>query len=292
VPDGTLSYLPFEALLCELPTDFQQFKSYRYLLREAQISYAYSATQLLELLSAPSQRATRPLLSMAPDFAGSAWPPLLHNRAEAEAVAALLDGDVLLGKAATAAAFRQEAGKYRVLHLATHGQASATLGERSRLIFGPTESGGDEPLVYARDLYLMRLRAELVVLSACETADGEHRWGEGVVGLTKGFFSAGARSAVATLWRVDDARNADLVLHFFQKLKNGATKDAALREAKLDYLRNRPHDEAHPAYWAAALIHGDVSSLDLESNGWGWWWWVVAAAVVGLFVWAVLWRRH
>lgn len=291
VPDGTLSYLPFEALLCEFPTDFQQFKSHHYLLREAQVSYAYSATQLLELLSAPTLQATRPLLSMAPDFAGSAWPPLTHNRAEAEAVAALLDGEVLLGQAATAEAFRQKAGGYRVLHLATHGQASATLGERSRLIFSPTDSDEDESLVYARDLYLMRLRAELVVLSACETGDGEHRWGEGVVGLTKGFFSAGARSTVATLWRVDDALNADLVLRFFQNLKNGATKDAALREAKLDYLHDRPHDEAHPAYWAAELVHGDVSPLDLEVSGLGWWW-IVAALVAGLFVWMALWRRR
>jgi CHAT domain-containing protein/Tfp pilus assembly protein PilF len=288
VPDGVLSYLPFEALLSELPADFQQFKSHRYLLREAQIAYAYSATQLLELSSAPPERAARPLLAMAPDFAGSAWPPLSHSQAEAAAAAELLGGDALLGGAATAAAFQQEAGKYRVLHLATHGQASATLGERSHLVFSPTGQGGGEPLVYARDLYLMRLRAELVVLSACETGDGEHRWGEGVVGLTKGFFSAGARSAVATLWRVDDARNADLVLRFFQKLKNGAAKDAALREAKLDYLLARPHDEAHPAYWAAALMHGDVPALDWGGGGGaGCWRWLglLAAAAAGYWWW-------
>lgn len=291
VPDGALSYLPFEALLCELPADFQQFKSHHYLLRDAQISYAYSATQLVELLSAQPKQAPRPLLAMAPDFEGSRWPPLLHNRSEAVAVADLLDGDVLLGRAATAAAFRQKAGDYRILHLATHGQASATLGERSHLVFSPMGVGSptfapssaktlaegealaseDGSQLYARDLYLLRLRAELVVLSACETGGGENRLGEGVVGLTKGFFSAGARSAVATLWRVDDARNADLVLRFFQKLKTGSPKDAALREAKLDYLRARPHDEAHPAYWAAALAHGDMAGMDFSGKGWHWW---------------------
>ena len=145
----------------------------------------------------------------------------------------------------------------------------------------------DAGKLYARDLYLLRLRAELVVLSACETGGGENRRGEGVVGLTKGFFSAGARSAVATLWSVDDARNADLVLRFFQKLKTGSPKDAALREAKLDYIRVRPHDEAHPAFWAAALAHGDMAVMDL-SGGESWWWWaVVGGAAVA---WASLLR--
>lgn len=289
VPDGALSYLPFEAVLCELPADFQKFKSHHYLLRDAQISYAYSVTQLLELMQTTSGQASRPLLAMAPDFSGSDWPPLLHSRAEAEAVANLWEGDVLLGHAATSVAFRQKSSDYRVLHLATHGQASATLGERSRLVFSPMGQGGGEPMVYASDLYLTRLRADLVVLSACETSGGEYRWGEGVVGLTKGFFSAGARSVVATLWSVDDARNADLVLRFFQKLKAGTTKDAALREAKLDYLQERPHDEAHPVYWAAALLHGEVSGLDpAESNLWKWWF---GGGLVLVFAALAWWKR-
>jgi len=284
VLDGLLTYLPFEALLSELPTDFQRFKSHHYLMRDAQISYAYSATQLTELLATPIRLAPKRLLAMAPAFdgKGSGLRALSHNQPEATAVGDLFGGDVRIGDAATAAGFLASAGDYRILHLATHAQARSTVGDLSYLAFSQPADSSGEAFVYLRDLYLQRLRAELVVLSACETSAGEYRMGEGMVSLAKGFFHAGVRSVVATLWSVDDAKNADLMLRFFQRIKNSDPKDAALRTAKLNYLNAHPHDEAHPVYWAAAVAVGDMQPVDL--NGVGGWWKLIALAIVAAVI--------
>ena len=273
VPDGTLTYLPFEALLYELPADCQRFKTHPYLLRDFQISYAYSSTQLMELLAAPHQAASKNMLAMAPSFDNTPFQlkPLQHNQPEAKAVSDLLGGDLKVGDQATLAAFLQAAGDYRILHLATHGQARHTVGDLSYLAFSLPKDSTEESFLYVRDLYLQHLPADLVVLSACQTNAGEYLRGEGVVSIAKGFFQAGARSVVATLWSVDDAKNADLMLRFFQNLQQGDEKDAALRNAKLAFLDAHPHDEAHPVFWAAALAQGEMDVIKWKTLK-EWWW--------------------
>lgn len=280
VPDGALSYLPFEALLCEQPADNQKFKQHHYLLRDYQISYGYSATQLSDLQSAPVVYSPKTLLAVAPDFQNNPYGlrPLQHNRTEAGDVCALLEGDLLDREKATVAAFVRDAGDYRILLLSTHGQASSAAGDLSYLAFAPTAETGNSTFLYVRDLYLQRFPAELVVLSACETSVGEYKLGEGVISLAKGFFHAGARSIVATLWSVDDAKNAKLIRLFFQHIQSGMPKDAALRQAKLQFLDELPHDEAHPAFWAAPIANGDMTAL--KFSGTRWWWMVAGMALV------------
>ncbi|MEZ4891548.1 MAG: CHAT domain-containing protein [Saprospiraceae bacterium] len=102
-------------------------------------------------------------------------------------------------------------------------------------------------------------------MSACETSVGSYRFGQGVTSLAKGFFQAGARSVAATLWSVDDAKNAELIQLFFKALKSGIPKDQALRKAKLEFLHNHPQEEVHPVYWAAVGLYGDTAPLDVVS---------------------------
>lgn len=286
IPDGPLSYLPFEALLCELPTEVQQFKRHHYLLRDYRVSYGYSATQLADLQAQPASGASKTLLAMAPDFRNNPYglKPLQHNRKEAKAVCRMLQGDLLDGKEATVTAFTQNAGDYRILLLSTHGQASSAAGDLSYLAFSPAQDTQSGAFLYVRDLYLQRFPAELVVLSACETSVGEYRLGEGVISLAKGFFHAGARSIVATLWSVDDAKNAKLIRLFFECLYKGLRKDEALRDAKLRFLDDVAHDEAHPVFWAAAIANGDMAPVELPGS-WRWWWIGGGGAVVFLLVW-------
>ena len=99
-----------------------------------------------------------------------------------------------------------------------------------------------------------------------------------MISLAKGFFHAGARSIVATLWSVDDAKNAKLIRLFFQHIQSGMPKDAALRQAKLQFLDELPHDEAHPAFWAAPIANGDMTAL--KFSGTRWWWMVAGMALV------------
>jgi CHAT domain-containing protein len=227
------------------------------------------------------------LLAFAPTYAPNRFGlrPLQNNQPEGEAVATLFQGDLLAGSAATVAAFLSQASQYRILLLAMHGKASSTVGELSYLAFSTTADTTQNPFLYARDLYAQSIPADLVVLSACETSVGTYRPGQGVISLAKAFFHAGARSVAATLWSVDDAKNAELMQSFFKNIKNGAYKDAALHQAKLAFLQSHPQDEAHPVYWAAVTAYGDMQPIQTERN---WWLWVAlggfGVVLFGLFV--------
>lgn len=290
VPDGPLSYLPFEALLREMPAEVQQFKRHAYLLRDYRMSYGYSATQLTDLQTKEVPEAAKTLLALAPDFKENPYglKPLQYNRKEAKQVCRMLNGDLLDGKEATVQHFTEKAGDYQILLLSTHGQASSAAGDLSYLAFAPSQDTLNGAFLYVRDLYLQRFPAELVVLSACETSVGEYRLGEGVISLAKGFFHAGAHSIVATLWSVDDAKNAKLIRLFFECLRKGLRKDEALRDAKLRFLDEVAHDEAHPVFWAAPVANGDMTPMELPGGmPWGW---IAAGAAVLAF--AVFWWRR
>jgi len=106
------------------------------------------------------------------------------------------------------------------------------------------------------DIYNLKLNADLVVLSACQTALGKEIKGEGLVGLTRGFMYAGAPRVVATLWRIDDRATADMMRRFYEAmLKDGLRRSAALRAAQLSMLRDRRWHSAH--FWAPFTIQGE-----------------------------------
>ena len=115
-----------------------------------------------------------------------------------------------------------------------------------------------EQFLYNRDLYNLTLNAEMVVLSACETGIGELQKGEGIISLARGFSYAGAKSIITTLWSINDEKSKELMLSFYSNLKEGQTKDAALRQAKLDFIHKYSH-RAHPFFWAAFIPIGDMS---------------------------------
>ncbi len=285
VPDGTLSYLPFECLLSEAPAASEQFKTHRYLIRDYCISYAYSATQQCALLKTKQRKLPHNLLAVAPEYAQGRYglSTLENNVQEAKAVADMYGGKVMSGKTATMPAFTQIAGQYRILLLAMHGKASSSVGDMSYIAFSTVGDTTASPFLFTRDLYTQSIPADLVVLSACETSIGSYRFGQGVVSLAKGFFQAGARSVAATLWSVDDASNAELMRLFFQEIKNGNRKDDALRKAKLKFLDTHPHAEANPVYWAAVTAYGDMAPL--EFDGLGYWSLLGIVFVLGFFWW-------
>ena len=152
--------------------------------------------------------------------------------------------------------------------MATHGKyfVHKEIDNYSAIAFAEQKDSKSNEYLYTRDLYAMRLPTELVVLSACETGIGDYHSGEGVISLAHGFIHAGAKSVVNTLWSVDDARTAELMVDFFTLLKKGESRDQALQQAKLNLLENRPHDEVHPYFWAGLI---GIGATEAVYDPWG-----------------------
>lgn len=189
---------------------------------------------------------------------------LAWSRWEAEAIAAHAgDGKalVLLGFDANLEAVRGGRLRgYRVVHFATHGVIESDHPELSALVLSLYDAAGCPRDGFLRlpEITNLDLDADLVVLSGCRTALGREIRGEGLVGLTRGFFAAGARHLVASLWRVQDRAAAELMDRFYRRLLRGGRQlrpAAALREAQLE-LRREP-ELRDPYYWAAFAVYGD-----------------------------------
>jgi len=280
IPDGVLGYLPFEALLTELPNRPDRFHTHAYLLRDHAISYSYSATLLEEVEEKRQISAPRPgALAFAPFYDGdqtelsqlqaytppsslrSGFQPLAFSGEEVYQVKRLMGGEALIGKDATEEAFRKHCGAYRILHLSTHGKADDRSSDLSYLAFTPIDDGEENELLYVRDLYNLRLNADLVVLSACETGIGRLQRGEGIISLARAFTYAGAKSIVTTLWSVSDAKSKFLVTRFYEYLTKGVSKDRALQRAKLDLLETFAGEAADPFYWAGFVGVGSMTPI-------------------------------
>ena len=199
----------------------------------------------------PGERVALPALGRLPG-----------TRREAEAITALLPPDsvwLALGeRARRAALFGPEVAAAPIVHCATHGLIDDEHPEASGLVLSQLDGAGRvlDGFVGLRDLYRLRLAADLVVLSGCRTARGEPIRGEGLVGLGHAFFHAGARRIVASLWRVDDRATAELMERFYRAhLGKGLGPSAALRRAQLE-LRAEPRFR-HPYHWAAFILQGD-----------------------------------
>jgi CHAT domain-containing protein len=187
---------------------------------------------------------------------------LWFTRQEAEGIAALapagearphLDFEASLDRVKEA-----DLGSYRIVHLATHGLLNNSHPDLSGLVFSLVDSRGNprEGFLPAYEVYNLRLNADLVVLSACQTALGDDIRGEGLVGLTRGFMYAGAARVVASLWRVPDAATAALMRRFYRGiLTDHLSPAAALRAAQTSIRAERRWSA--PYYWAGFTLQGE-----------------------------------
>ena len=157
-------------------------------------------------------------------------------------------------KVATAADIRD----YRIVHFATHALMNNEHPELSGIVLSLVDAQGRPQNGFLRlyDIYNMKLAADLVVLSACQTALGKEIRGEGIVGLTRGFMYAGAPRVVASLWRIDDRATAELMRRFYaHMLGEGLRPAAALRAAQVSMLQEKRWQAPH--YWAAFTLQGE-----------------------------------
>jgi CHAT domain-containing protein/tetratricopeptide (TPR) repeat protein len=184
------------------------------------------------------------------------------TRKEAEVITAEAAGrDVLLALDARASrdlATAGDLGRYRILHFATHGVLDSQRPALSALVLSQVDERGQarDGFLRLHDVYHLRLNADLVVLSGCETALGKTLRGEGIIGLTRGFFHAGASQVMASLWPVRDRATAELMQRTYRGMfRDGLLASAALRQAQASMWRERQWRD--PYFWAAFVLQGD-----------------------------------
>jgi len=239
VPHGPLHYLPFSAL--RGPDG--------YLVETFALRVLPSAS-VLAYLGAAGPEPARSLLVLGDPDLGDKQYDLPGAEAEARAIAAMEpDASLFLHADATKSVLLTLGSQFRRVHFAGHGQFDARNPLRSRLFLaGRTPEDGQ---FTANEIYDLRLNADLVTLSACETGLTLVESGDDVVGLTRGLLFAGARSIVASLWEVSDEETKFLMLAFYEALRT-APKAEALRRAQLATMRKFPN----PRYWSAFQLNG------------------------------------
>jgi CHAT domain-containing protein len=195
---------------------------------------------------------------------GQPIPRLPYSQREAATIRSLVPNGLrklALGfEASYATATSPELSEYRIVHLATHGLLNSKQPELSGILLSLVDEQGrpqENGLLRLGEIYNLKLPAELVVLSACQTALGKDVKGEGLVGVTRGFMHAGAARVVASLWKVDDAATAELMKRFYEGMlgKRKLRPAEALRQAQMA-MRNQKQWRA-PYYWAAFVLQGE-----------------------------------
>jgi CHAT domain-containing protein len=177
--------------------------------------------------------------------------PLPGAEAEARAIAPLLNTQAITGAQGTKAEIVQKMPQASIIHLATHGLLDDVRGLASAIALAP--SGSDDGLLTAEEIFAMKLQANLVVLSACNTGEGRIT-GDGVIGLSRALISAGVPSVIVSLWAVPDAPTSELMQSFYENLQNNPDKAQALRQAMLTTMKTHPQ----PRNWAAFTLIGEA----------------------------------
>ena len=205
--------------------------------------------------------ARRALRSFA-DSGGQPFDRLPFSRREGKAIVDMApagEGKLVMDFDANRASVTSALlAQYRIIHLATHGLLNSDYPELSGIVLSLVDHNGREQAGFLdlSEIYNLKLAADLVVLSACQTALGREIKGEGLIGLTRGFMHAGAPRVVASLWQVDDAATANLMREFYKAmLVEGMRPAEALRAAQMRTWTNDP--ELSPYYWAAFTLQGE-----------------------------------
>lgn len=243
----------------------------------------------------PNAPAERGLLGVS---RGNTLARLTYSSAEADAIsAAAPSGTTMIIKGFSASretAMSSRLGEYQILHFATHGFLDSEHPELSGIVLTMVDPKGahQNGVMPLHDIYSLNLSAELTVLSACQTALGKDVSGEGLVGLTHSFMSAGSKSVVASLWKVDDRATANLMRPFYESLlQQGMSTRAALRAAKLKMIKEKQWRE--PFFWAGFVLQGEYTNhIVVENDSWLHPGWVLLALLILLSLGVVVFRRR
>ncbi len=289
IPDGDLHRLPFEVLFTSTSTAQSNLLQLPYLVKSFAVSYSPSASVLAGLRNESRPAAPKAFVAYADPVyeqnaegviastvrAASAGGRLSlnrlpHSRREAEGIAKLFgssEADLFLGSEASEENVKQKdkLSQYRLVHFSTYGYVNEARPRFSGLVLSlpPADKAGEreDGLLSAYEIFNLKLNADLVTLSACETGLGKEVKGEGLMSLMRAFMYAGTPSVMVSLWKVDDKSAADLMIRFYRNWRQGVkqgkatiklNKAEALQRAQLDAIKQGNS----PYYWAPFVLMG------------------------------------
>ncbi|MGM0375696.1 MAG: CHAT domain-containing protein [Bacteroidota bacterium] len=271
IPDKNLNYIPFEWLVLpesgkmlieELPVSYNYSSALWHLLRDEPQKPGYLKMLTVAPLFYNPDEETAPSMNYASNYRGSRnIDPLYHSITEVNTIDSIFSvsgNEVfnLVGREAGISNTKQHMAQYDIIHFATHGLINKENPERSGLFLHPgddnTNAIKEDNFLSMGDIMTMDMRAELVVLSACDTGTGEFAEGEGVLALPRGFILSGVPNVISTLWQVHDEKTKDLMTAFYRHLLAGNSYPQALRLAKLDAIEQG----VVPLDWAGIVLMG------------------------------------
>lgn len=294
IPHGCLNYLPFEMLISEIENKnfnkkvfLSQYEKPTYLINDFSISYASSASMLNPAIFDKSKRknAKRDILAVVnPKFGAvsqdtasesrkdrkNKFISLEYSEKEADMIEECFDNPkIFKRKQASKQNFIKECGDFPIIHLSTHGELNESMPSYSSLAFAFNQDKNGPDLLHAYEIFNLNINCDLVTLSACESGLGqeiEKVGGEGIFGLSRSFFYAGAKSLIVSLWKVSDESTSILMSEFYKNWRKEKTsKIEALREAKLYLMKKKKKigdkylSFSHPFFWAPFILIGQLN---------------------------------
>lgn len=301
IPDGMLYGLSFELLTSQPIKSFDQLAE-KSLLASSTISYHYSLLAIEN--KSKKKNYSENFVAFAPGFSDSEKQKYLKTVKDSSAIdrsylsllpqpfttglatraQALFGGTVYLNEKSTTANFKTNAGAHKIIHIGTHAEANDLRPEYSRLIFAKEQQESEEEnSVFLHQIYNCDLSSDLTVLAACESGKAGFQNGEGMVSLAHAFNYAGSESILTGLWKIDEQSSSMLMEQFYEQLAGGVSRDEALRQAKLHYLKSARGRMLAPQYWAGLVLMGDHSPMNIQMKH-NTWIWIVSGIAIALLV--------
>ncbi len=312
IPDGELQKVNFEALL-DRPSTTAEFRKHL-LLQRYSIAYLLSATTAVQFAEL-DELGAQGTLALAPGFDDTLKKDYMAQVEDstqvdrqfmdlvrqpfavttAQGLGSLLSAKVMVGGDASEKGFRALAAQYGILHLGTHAEMNAAAPMYSRFVLSKDGTGVDadsDGYLHAYEIYDLDLRAQLAVLTACETGAGKDDDGEGVRSLGYSFAYAGCPSLVVSLWKIDEKVSSQIITRFYEHLADGMPKHQALRQAKLDHLEQATDETSLPYYWAGMVLVGDTRPIEVGAFLGRNLWYVLITGALLLMVFLMVRRRR
>jgi CHAT domain-containing protein len=246
-PDQILTILPFEILVHPKDPKKQLIENYP-------ISYHFITSPGIHKIK---KELSRKILAFSPDFQKDSrgFANLKYNETEIIKISEYYPTVHFKKDEASVKNFKKEAPAYEWIHLATHSDPNLNSEEGGALIFSENNYKNEPSIIYANEINSLKISANLVVLSACQSSIGHYTPSQGMNGIAQAFLNAGAQSVVTSLWQVDDRSTAEFMEIFYYYLSKGYTKNKALQFTKKKMMNKMPY------YWAPFILMGETGNI-------------------------------